>query len=601
MRAPMQPRRRLLGLALVTALSSACSGPALPPVPPPAPAPQPSAPAPPPHGAPAFSILLRPIRAPDPLVRVALDLDPPPGDPGDLRQWRLVTSQAGRVTNVVAADASGPISVEGHADDSGALTLALARSPDGHVHLEYDVLAPDEPTDPPLGVLVRGGRFRGSGEALVALPEAIEGARIPISITIDRAPLEAEKAASSFGVGATRKLVARLRALRYAVFLAGAQADVVFDTLDGHDEASWMGFAGFDLRGAVVELAEVRSAFATILGVHEMLPDVPWTYLFEISSTRKAGAFTVTPRFQSALVQLGSADPWGTPVRLTLGQLLARRWIGDAIRFSDAGHPPELAWFDDGVALYLATTVLARLQLLSPKDWSDAIAQQLSVLATSPYVGQDATTVAARAASDPLARATLVMRGALYAARESAIIRERTKGDHGFESVLAALLARARGTKAAPFAALPLAAWQEAVSHEDPSALASFDAIVVHGGPVTLPSHALGPCFRAGSGEYVAFDAGFDLEATLREAQASVRHLVGLRAGGPAARAGLLAEDVVSSVEASDGNARVPVRIGVVRAGKRSIVSYTPRGARGRGQTWSRAPGVPDERCGFPL
>jgi len=35
-------------------------------------------------------------------------------------------------------------------------------------------------------------------------------------------------------------------------------------------------------------------------------------------------------------------------------------------------------------------------QLLAPKDWADAIAQQLSVLAASPYAGQDAATRARR-------------------------------------------------------------------------------------------------------------------------------------------------------------------------------------------------------------
>ena len=42
----------------------------------------------------------------------------------------------------------------------------------------------------------------------------------------------------------------------------------------------------------------------------------------------------------------------------------------------------------------------------------------------------------------------------------------------------------------------------------------TFDAIIVKGGKVELPKDALGPCFRAGVGEYAAFDPGFDVEAT---------------------------------------------------------------------------------------
>jgi hypothetical protein len=577
------------------------AAPTLPPAPPPPPVAVAPTTRPAPRPEPSLSVRIHPVREPSPLVHTTIDLDPPMGDAEPLRTWRLAAGQVARLSTAVASDPDGTISVELRAEDGGGVTLSLSRAPAGHVRVEYDVLAPEEQADAALGVLVRGGRFRGSGEALVALPPSIESVRMPISVTIDGASLEADKAASSFGVGATRKLAARPLSLRYAVFVAGAQGDMVSDTLDGHDEASWMGFAGFDLRGAVVELAEVRSALATILGAHEMLPDVPWTYLFEVASTRPSRAFTVTARFQSALMQLGSTEPWGTPVRLTFGQLLARRWIGDAIRFTDTGHPAELAWFDEGVALYLGTTVLARLALLSTKDLADTLDQQLASLATSAYAGVDSTTVAARAASDPAAHVALVMRGALYAARESAIIRERTKGERGFESVLATLLARARGTKSGPITALPLSAWSEAILHEDPAGLSSFDAIVVHGAPVVLPIHALGPCFRAGTGEYVAFDAGFDLEATRRLPAGAERRAAKLRADGPAARAGLLATDVVTSIDASEGDASVPVVVNVQRSGKKVRISYAPRGARGRGQTWSRIAGVPDDKCGAPL
>jgi hypothetical protein len=30
-------------------------------------------------------------------------------------------------------------------------------------------------------------------------------------------------------------------------------------------------------------------------------------------------------------------------------------------------------------------------------------------------------------------------------------------------------------------------------------------------------------------------------------------------------------------------------------------LTYVPAGARGRGQTWTRVPGLPDDRCAAPL
>jgi C-terminal processing protease CtpA/Prc len=113
-----------------------------------------------------------------------------------------------------------------------------------------------------------------------------------------------------------------------------------------------------------------------------------------------------------------------------------------------------------------------------------------------------------------------------------------------------------------------------------------------------LPPGALGPCFRAGAGEYVAYDPGCDVEATQTSSDARV---VGVRDGGPAAKAGLLNGDVVESMTMRNGDVEVPVKLVVGRAGAHVTIAYAPKGARGRGQTWSRVRGVADERCGDVL
>jgi len=284
---------------------------------------------------------------------------------------------------------------------------------------------------------------------------------------------------------------------------------------------------------------------------------------------------------------------------MSLAQLLTRRWIGDAIRLSP-GEPRELGWFDDGVTRYLATRVLARVGLLAPRDWAGLISDELSVVATAPDGASESAAESAHADAD--ARERLMMRGALYAARESAVIAARTKGERNVETVLAALLERARPTHHGAYAALPAAAWLEELAKYDPDAVKAFDAIVTHGGPISLPRGALGPCFRAASGEYVAFDAGFDLAATRR---ASVRvgasaTIVGLRPGGPASRAGVHEGDVVLALDARDGDAGTPVKLTVSRGDEKVRLEFLPRGRHGRGQTWSRIAGVPDERCGLP-
>jgi hypothetical protein len=544
---------------------------------------------------PSLFVFLRPIREPLPLVHVAIDLDAPASRlAADLSTWRMTLGSLDRVVHLAAQDPSGPLSVKASAEGSG-LVFTLGGSPKGHIHFEYDVLAAGDA--PPLGALVHGNRFRGAGEVLIALPEAIEERVLPVSLEIDAASLEAEKAASSLGVGARRTTRLRPRALRYACFVAGAQGDVVFDTIDGHDEASWTGFPAFDLRETVVELAEERTVFATVLGARHMLPDVPWTYLFEVSGSRSPGTIEVTPRFDGMLVQLASSDSMGTPLRMAMGQLLARRWIGDAIRLAPAGHTAELGWFDDGVARYLATRVLARVGVLAPKDWAQVIGEGLSVLATSALAKEGNASLSARANEDPEARLVLMMRGALYASLESAVIAARSRGSRTLETVLSGLFDQARAQHDGTIVALSPGAWLEAVAREDPDAVRTFDAMVVRGGPIALPPAAMGPCFRAGTGEYVAFDPGFDVDATLR---ARDHRPVGLRPGGPAATAGLGPTDTVESIQASQGDVTARMNVVVARGDKKVALSYWPRGRRGRGQTWSRLPGVPDDKCGLP-
>jgi predicted metalloprotease with PDZ domain len=255
------------------------------------------------------------------------------------------------------------------------------------------------------------------------------------------------------------------------------------------------------------------------------------------------------------------------------------------------GAGGEGAWFAEGVSRYVAMNLLAHIGLLTPDEVREAVAGELSVMATSPHRALGSARLAELAGKDDVARATLMARGALYALREAATLRARTKGQHGLVDALIALLAQA---DAARSGALPTSAWLAAVGKDDPDAERTFDAQIVRGEPSTLPPDALGPCFRAGSGDYVAFDPGFDLEATSASPDGRV---IGVRADGPAAKAGLKEGDRVESMQSRDGDATVPIKLAVARAGSKLTLSYLPRGARGRGQTWSRLK-VADERCG---
>jgi predicted metalloprotease with PDZ domain len=242
---------------------------------------------------------------------------------------------------------------------------------------------------------------------------------------------------------------------------------------------------------------------------------------------------------------------------------------------------------------YVATVILAHLGLLSPDDVRDAVAGELSVVATSPHRALGPEELSRLAPHDETARATLAARTALWALAESAAMRGRSKGATGLLDTLRAAIGQVEDNKA-PVTQL---SWLMMISTTDPGATKTWDAFLAQPGPVSLPPGALGPCFRAGTGEYVAYDPGFDVEATRISTDGRV---TGVRAGGPAEKAGLRGGDLVSSMQARDGDPDVPIKVVATRGGTKVEVTFSPRGTSGRGQTWTRVKGIPDDKCGEP-
>jgi hypothetical protein len=552
---------------------------------PPAPAPTTTATTPAAPSAPEadVTLLLRPSASP-PRVHVEVTFALPGGGP---QSWRIARGSVDHLAHAVGRDSLGELPIQVAAGAPG-IELRLERPSRGPVTVAYDVLAGGDAPDDPLGVLVLDDRFRGAGERLVALPF---GADAPDSqkntlIRIDGEALRASGAASSVGVGAARRTTLHPAALRGMSFVAGSLGvEVIDDPATGHDEGAWLGYTAFDPRPTVAELAQIRSSLRELLK-SEAEPGA-WSYLV-VAQTRPLGSFTTTPRLRSMLLQVGPAEPWSPGLRLSVAQQLARRWIGGELQVSDDA---EGGWFSEGVSRYLATLLLSHIGLLTPDEVRDAVAGELSVMATSPHRSLGNAPLAALATKDDVARATLMARGALYALYEAATLRTKTKGQHSLADVLRVLLTQAEGLRQR---ALPVSVWLGAVGKNDPDAEKTFDALVTRGEPLVLPADALGPCFRPGTGEYTAFDPGFDLEATRTSPDGKVS---GVRPDGPAAKAGLRDGDLVESMQARDGDATVPIKVAVVRAGAKVALSYLPRGVHGRGQTWSRLK-LPDDRCG---
>ncbi|MET0593328.1 MAG: hypothetical protein ABW133_11550 [Polyangiaceae bacterium] len=531
-------------------------------------------------------MVLRPEPGDKPKVHV--DLFAQGGIAGQLR---LAVGNVEDIANVVAEDAAGKLDVTIAGAPPG-VTAEFRRPTNGAWHLSYDVRATSNPGGNTYEVVVAEDRFRALGERIYFLPTGMENTKVALTVAIDGKAIVAPRSASSLGIGQkTREGYGRT--LVRAAFLAGSLGGAMFDEGIDHDETVWMGYSAFDPRPASAEVATVRSA------LREMWHgggDEEFILLF-VSSTRPLGAYSLVPRAGSLLVHLGPSEPWSASLRVGIAQHLMRTWIGGELRFAprEGATEAESLWFTDGFARYFAARALRRLGLLSVEDARDFVNGLISAQATSPYRGKNNATVAALAATTPIARAHLMAHGALYAARLAASIRARTKGEHSLDTVVAKLVERARSARAP----LPLTAFTDAITAElGEGEQAQFDKLIHGGEDVVLAADGIGPCFRGAPGDYTAFDLGFDLQETLDGAG---RTIAGLAAGGPAAKAGLLTTDVLDDVTFRHGHAEVPVALKVLRNGQKVDIQYAPRGPRGKGVIFTRKANMPDLACGDVL
>lgn len=534
-------------------------------------------------------------------------------DPAALTRWTLSEGLPDRLRGAIAIDASGSIPLTISAAPQGA-ELRLARAPRGAVRLRYRL--PAAPLSSSLAGFVEADpdRFRADGQALLALPAALDDRVVPVALRIDAAEIGVEGqlrgAASSFGVGAARDLVTRVRDLRRAVYLAGPMGTAVFDAPEGHDEAAWIGYTTFDPRPVSADLASFRTAVGQLFRDRAAPPQT----LLIVADARPTGEFMASRRAASVLLHLGVSEPWSAPVRIATAVEVLRFWIGEQLWIgpTEPGREPEAYWFTEGVTRHLARDLLFHYGLISPAELLDELHGLAAIAATSPHRGLGVAELARRA-KEPGVIPLLVARGALYAGRLNGLLKaaapkSKPSGDAvgpaagpeaparpaALADLLRDLLAEARSRRGP----LPTSAWVDAVSKALGAREAeAFQALLERGergAPIELPDGALGPCFRGARRRYEPFDLGFDLSATN---QAPDRALVGLRADGPAARAGARAGDLLVHADFARGQPDQEAKLTLTRGEREITVRYRPAGKGAEGQGWVRVPGVGDEAC----
>jgi hypothetical protein len=508
------------------------------------------------------------------------------GDPARLMRWSI-REPYGTFKLTSLRDDSGPITPTGSIDKG---TITLGMPPRGALHLAYAINVKPALPNQALPVNLDPNHFEGAGEALLALPDGLDDQITAVSIHL-RGPYwqePAATAASSFGFGIDREVSAHGRDLRFATYLVGTVGRALFDTREGHDEAAWLGYTAFDPRPISADVAAFRTA------IREIFQDAEGAALtlMIVVDGRTPGSFRVTRRASSILVHLGSGEPWSGPVRIAVATEVIHGWLGSRLWIGpDAGsREAEGYWFSEGVARGLARDLLFRFGLITSTELLDEMHGLAGIVSTSPRRKESNASLGA-SAKEPGVVPLLVARGALYAARIDALLRKKSHGKKGLPELLRGLYATAKETKGA----LQPSHWVAALSPDlEAGEKKVFHELIEEGALPDLPEGLLGPCFQGAPHTYAAFDLGFDEPATRAQPALTI---VGLRAGGPAERAGLRAGDVLIDAAVSQGRADTRVTLTVERGEQKKTISYLPAGPSTAWKGWVRKRDVAEEAC----
>lgn len=544
------------------------------------------------------STTAKPAQSDDGTPRLAITILPEPslgsvqidvvaqGDAALLTRWSI-RDPFGRFSLMNLSDDSGPLTPKGGVEKG---TITLEKPPRGALHLAYAIQVEPGPPNQALPVNLDPNHFEAAGEAILALPDALDARVLAASIHLGSSYWEVGEGGSSFGFGKDRDVSARGNDLRFATFLYGSTelGRARFETREGHDEAVWLGYTTFDPRPISADVAAFRTAVREIF--HE--PEGAALTLLIVADGRTPGSFRVTRRASSILAHVGAGEPWTGPVRIAVATEVIHGWLGSRLWIGpdDAAHEAESYWFSEGVARGLARDLLFRFGLITTAELLDEMHGLAGVLATSPRTKESNAALAAHV-RDPGGIPLVIARGALYAARVDTLIRAKSKGKRGLQEVLRQLYDKAK-ERHAP---LPASAWVEAISAQlDAGEKDVFRKVIEEGARPDLPEGLLGPCFQGAPRTYAAFDLGFD-EAATRASPA--RAITGLRKGGPAERAGLRPGDTLIDATILQGRADAKVTIVVERDGEKRTVSYLPAGPTAAWRGWVRKRDVAEEAC----
>jgi hypothetical protein len=336
---------------------------------------------------------------------------------------------------------------------------------------------------------------------------------------------------------------------RSRVWTSGSEALVVggmevgtgrFDAEEGHDELFWDGVPAFDPRAVFGEFVGTRTAFRERL--KEASLKTPYGFLLATNPMQTAGYPKLQAVSDALLLTVHPSDAYTSTLRITLATTLTKQLLLSAAKPGAALSPTEEAQLS-GLARAYARDVLRQFGSIDGDDVARDVSGTLAALATQNAAVSDAEGEQGLGGSK--LRATLLTAGLQADAYGFALSLQG-----GFAAAYERLHADSRAQGLLVFLPMLKAAALPQTGLADKLRKAA----------------AANPCYVAATQKVRYASFGLDVDASRSEMKVE-----GLRAGGPAAQAGLKEGERMTQVKGAydEGNARV---LGVVLPGGREVL-----------------------------
>lgn len=483
---------------------------------------------------------------------------------------------------LVARDAAGPLPLDMAEDAVDPTQMKqdrhwrIRRATSGMITVSYlarpRVIAPDTKPGALVDMRTEGGGIYGSTKVLFAVPDTGWPRKVRIDWNLSElAP--GSRAVSSFGEGSTvDTLDAATLGLGY--FMAGPWQKLPPDTDDGF-LVYYLTPPDFDLSAAA---REVAASYRYATGLFGTEPR-PFRALMRTTERFQGGGGGGRDSFIFGTVKGAPLDP--DAINQVLTHEAMHNWIGSLQK------GPEGLWFVEGAANYYTAMLPYRMGRHTVAQVAAQIREWTSNYYANARRTMDDDAAAAAFWSDSDAQLLPYSRGPLYIALVDARLRAASGGQLRVDALVRAMVQALRRGDASE--ALWLTLVTQALGDVGRRDFADLKA----GRMLDLPADLFGACFQRVQGPVRRYLPGFTTKTM------DGRHVAAaVRAGSPAAAAGLMPGDEIINWQVMDnaaGQPGAPVALKVKNAAGVREIRIDVWGPAHDGLTWVEATSQPKD------